>query len=145
MSRSPFSLFWSAGLISLARYKTAILDPALPTQQRGTTWRGRRPACPPADLGHGMAVHLQRWCLPLVPVEEVIAHPPPGSPRYARDRPISTAERKKFLSYTKDKKRPNVHPVYRFSRKYFFIALIPRFTLCSTAPGATPSSRAISR
>lgn len=32
--------------------------------------------------------HLRRWCCSLVPVEEVTAHPPLGSPRYARGRPL---------------------------------------------------------
>ena len=57
--------------------------------------RDRRPTCPLADRGRGVASpHLRRWCRSLVlRVREVLAHPPPGSPRYARSRRYSVVER----------------------------------------------------
>lgn len=45
--------------------------------------------------------HSRRWCCSLVPVEEVTAHPPLGSPRYARGRPLFCyGEEENLLSYT---------------------------------------------
>ena len=73
-----------------------------PTQQGTAARRDRRPACPVADRGRGMA---QPTCGAGVgrsfSCGEVTAHPPPGSPRYARSRRRSAVERwTTYLSYT---------------------------------------------
>ena len=48
--------------------------------------------------------HLRRWCWSLFPVEEVTAHPPLGSPHYARGRPLfHYGERKPPLIYHQKK------------------------------------------
>ena len=84
----------SAALIFLARHKTAILGATLLLGDAAAR-RDRQPACPLADRGRGVASpHLRRWCGSLVlRVGEVLAHPPPGSPRYARSRRYSVVER----------------------------------------------------
>ena len=71
----------------------------------------RRPGGTAASLSSGGSwpwvgqSHLRRWCCSLVPVEEVTAHPPPGSPHYARGRPLFRyGEEENLLSYTTRKK-----------------------------------------
>ena len=83
----------------LARHKTVSSGAALPAQSEQGGPEGQRPACPmfgswPWD---GPA-HLRRWCCSLVPVEEVTAHPPPGSP-YVRGRRRSIVEKEVKTSF----------------------------------------------
>ena len=58
--------------------------------------------------------HLRRWCCSLVPVEEVTAHPPLGSPRYARGRPLFRCGEENLLSYTTRKEVANGAPITDF-------------------------------
>ena len=86
-----------------------------PTQQGTAARRDRRPACPVADRGRGMA---QPTCGAGVgrsfSCGEVTAHPPPGSPRYARSRRRSAVERwTTYLSYTTRKTGGNGDACYR--------------------------------
>ncbi len=144
VSKSVFRI-GSAGLISLARHKTAILGSALP--HSGKRWPGGTGGQPVLRriVAVGWPSHLRRWCCSLVPVEEVTAHPPPGSPHYARGRPLFRYGEENLLSYTTRKKGVNGDADYRFFLKYFFMASIPHKTEWRTALLSTPSARAISR
>lgn len=135
----------SAELIFLPRHQTVLLGSALPhngKRQPGGTggqpvlWR---------IVAVGWPSHFRRWCCSLFPVEEVTAHPPHGSPCYARGRPLFRCGEEMLLSYTKDKNRSNGDADYKFFLKYFFMDSIPHRTEQRTALLSTPSPRAISR
>ena len=109
----------SAELIFLPRHQTVLLGSALPHNgKRQPGWTGYQPVLL-RIVAVGWPSHFRRWCCSLFPVEEVTAHPPHGSPCYARGRPLFRCGEEMLLSYTKDKNRSNGDADYKFFLKYF--------------------------
>ena len=76
---------------------------------------------------------------PLVPVEEVMAHPPSGSPRYGSGLPLFTCGEEELppLIYHQ-KKGANVWGDYKTFFKYFLMASTPALTDAWTVLLCTP-------